>query len=85
MVEGAAYVGSWLYASRDMFVWGKPRGHNFLDSGSLSDPYSFFTDPDPVLKRKYGSRSRAKFLQELKKFLFKRCPLSMFIFINVLQ
>ena len=34
MVEGAAYVGSWLFASRDMFVWGKPRGHNFLDSGA---------------------------------------------------
>ena len=25
MVEGAAYVGSWLFASRDMFVWGQPR------------------------------------------------------------
>jgi len=34
MVEGAAYVGSWLYASRDMFVWGQPRGHNLLDSGA---------------------------------------------------
>lgn len=34
MVEGAAYVGSWLFASKDFFVWGKPRGENFLDSGS---------------------------------------------------
>ena len=34
MVEGAAYVGSWLYASRNMFVWGQPRGHNLLDSGA---------------------------------------------------
>jgi len=34
MVEGAAYVGSWLYASRSMFVWGQPRGHNLLDSGA---------------------------------------------------
>ena len=34
MVEGAAYVGSWLFASRQMFVWGKPRGQNFLDSGA---------------------------------------------------
>jgi len=25
MVEGAAYVGSWLFASRKMFVWGQPR------------------------------------------------------------
>jgi len=25
MVEGAAYVGSWLFASREMFVWGQPR------------------------------------------------------------
>jgi len=33
MVEGAAYVGSWLFASRDMYVWGKPRGENLLDSG----------------------------------------------------
>jgi len=33
MVEGIAYVSSWLFASRDMFVWGKPRGENFLDSG----------------------------------------------------
>ncbi|XP_023335153.1 alpha-methylacyl-CoA racemase [Eurytemora carolleeae] len=33
MVEGAAYVSSWLFASRDMFVWGKPRGENFLDTG----------------------------------------------------
>ncbi len=35
MVEGAAYVGSWLFASRDMFVWGKPRGENVLDSGAF--------------------------------------------------
>jgi len=34
MVEGAAYVGSWLFASKDMFVWGEPRGHNMLDSGA---------------------------------------------------
>jgi len=33
MVEGAAYVGSWLFASSDMHVWGEPRGENFLDSG----------------------------------------------------
>lgn len=33
MVEGAAYVGSWLFASREMNVWGNPRGENFLDSG----------------------------------------------------
>jgi len=34
MVEGAAYVGSWLFASRDMFIWGQPRGENILDSGA---------------------------------------------------
>ncbi|KAG0717800.1 Alpha-methylacyl-CoA racemase [Chionoecetes opilio] len=34
MVEGAAYVGSWLYTSQDMMVWGKPRGENWLDSGA---------------------------------------------------
>jgi len=34
MVEGAAYVGSWLFASKDMNIWGNPRGQNFLDSGA---------------------------------------------------
>ena len=34
MTEGAAYVGTWLFASKDYFVWGKSRGENFLDSGS---------------------------------------------------
>ncbi|XP_066940541.1 alpha-methylacyl-CoA racemase isoform X3 [Macrobrachium rosenbergii] len=33
MVEGAAYTGSWLYSSRDLYIWGKPRGCNWLDSG----------------------------------------------------
>ena len=31
MVEGAAYVGSWLFASRDMFVWGQPRYRGSTD------------------------------------------------------
>ena len=35
MVEGAAYVGSWLHASKAMpGLWGQPRGCNFLDSGA---------------------------------------------------
>nr|XP_053642964.1 alpha-methylacyl-CoA racemase-like isoform X2 [Cherax quadricarinatus]XP_053642973.1 alpha-methylacyl-CoA racemase-like isoform X2 [Cherax quadricarinatus]XP_053642980.1 alpha-methylacyl-CoA racemase-like isoform X2 [Cherax quadricarinatus]XP_053642987.1 alpha-methylacyl-CoA racemase-like isoform X2 [Cherax quadricarinatus] len=34
MVEGAAYTGTWLYASRDLQIWGKSRGCNLLDSGS---------------------------------------------------
>ncbi len=53
MVEGAAYVCSWLFKSKvgintftftkhlfiqfylqELFVWGKPRGENFLDSGA---------------------------------------------------
>ncbi|CAG0894524.1 unnamed protein product [Darwinula stevensoni] len=34
MVEGAAYVSSWLYKSQDLFVWGKPRGQNALDGGA---------------------------------------------------
>uniref|UniRef100_A0A182J6M1 Uncharacterized protein n=1 Tax=Anopheles atroparvus TaxID=41427 RepID=A0A182J6M1_ANOAO len=34
MVEGAAYVGSWLFRSRDLPVWGKPRGENVLDGGA---------------------------------------------------
>ena len=36
MVEGAAYVGSWLYRSRELPVWGSKRGDNFLDSGNHS-------------------------------------------------
>jgi len=36
MVEGAAYVSSWLFKSQDMFVWQKDkgRGENFLDGGA---------------------------------------------------
>ncbi|KFB39111.1 AGAP008414-PA-like protein [Anopheles sinensis] len=34
MVEGAAYVGSWLFRSRSLPVWGKPRGENVLDGGA---------------------------------------------------
>ncbi|XP_014672563.1 PREDICTED: alpha-methylacyl-CoA racemase-like, partial [Priapulus caudatus] len=34
MVEGAAYVSSFLWKSRDLFLWGKPRGENMLDSGA---------------------------------------------------
>jgi len=34
MVEGAAYVGSWMYSSQDLWVWGKGRGNNMLDSGA---------------------------------------------------
>ena len=35
MVEGAAYVGSWLHASKAMpGLWGQPRGCNILDSGA---------------------------------------------------
>lgn len=29
MVEGAAYVGAWMYTSRDMWIWGKDRGCNW--------------------------------------------------------
>jgi alpha-methylacyl-CoA racemase len=36
MVEGAAYVGSWLYRSRSLPVWGGNRGENFLDTGNHS-------------------------------------------------
>lgn len=35
MVEGAAYVGSWLFKSRDLPVWsGAGRGTNWFDGGS---------------------------------------------------
>lgn len=36
MVEGAAYVGSWLFRSRSLPVWGNERGGNFLDGGNHS-------------------------------------------------
>jgi len=34
MVEGAAYVGSWIYLSQKMMLWGQSRGQNVLDSGA---------------------------------------------------
>ena len=34
MVEGAAYVGSWIYLSQKMPLWGQPRGQNVLDTGA---------------------------------------------------
>jgi alpha-methylacyl-CoA racemase len=37
MVEGAAYVGSWLWTSSDIpSVWGQERGKNLLDGGHLA-------------------------------------------------
>jgi len=41
MVEGAAYVGSWLFQSRDLeLLWSKERGRNLLDGGSpIYDTY----------------------------------------------
>ncbi|KYN05483.1 PREDICTED: alpha-methylacyl-CoA racemase isoform X1 [Cyphomyrmex costatus] len=34
MVEGSAYLGSWLFRSQNMGIWEKPRGKNLLDTGS---------------------------------------------------
>lgn len=34
MVEGAAYIGSWLYRSKNLPIWGKERGDNILDGGA---------------------------------------------------
>ncbi|KAI4464774.1 cerebellin-related [Holotrichia oblita] len=34
MVEGTAYVGSWLYKSQRLPIWGNKRGENVLDSGA---------------------------------------------------
>lgn len=33
MVEGAAYVGSWLMRSQNLPIWGNKRGENMLDTG----------------------------------------------------
>ena len=46
MVEGAAYVGSWLFASRDMFVWGQPR---YWGSTACLDTCLSGDSPDIVL------------------------------------
>ncbi|XP_026090622.1 alpha-methylacyl-CoA racemase-like isoform X2 [Carassius auratus] len=34
MVEGAAYVGSFMWKSRSLGLWNCPRGENMLDSGA---------------------------------------------------
>ncbi|XP_062867315.1 alpha-methylacyl-CoA racemase [Trichomycterus rosablanca] len=34
MVEGAAYVGSYMWKSRALGLWSRPRGENLLDSGA---------------------------------------------------
>ncbi|XP_016976018.1 alpha-methylacyl-CoA racemase [Drosophila rhopaloa] len=34
MVEGAAYVASWLFMSRNLEIWGRERGDNLIDGGS---------------------------------------------------
>uniref|UniRef100_A0A1B0DNP1 Uncharacterized protein n=1 Tax=Phlebotomus papatasi TaxID=29031 RepID=A0A1B0DNP1_PHLPP len=35
MVEGAAYVGSFLTRSQSLPIWGRDRGENMLDTGSF--------------------------------------------------
>jgi len=34
MVEGSAYVASWMFRSRILPIWGNPRGDNMLDGGT---------------------------------------------------
>lgn len=34
MVEGAAFTGSFLWKSRSLGLWSRPRGENMLDSGA---------------------------------------------------
>ncbi|XP_049593887.1 alpha-methylacyl-CoA racemase isoform X1 [Syngnathus scovelli] len=34
MVEGAAYVGSFVWKSRSIGMWDRPRGENMLDAGA---------------------------------------------------
>lgn len=34
MVEGTAYLGSWLFRSQNLPFWGQERGHNLLDTGA---------------------------------------------------
>ncbi|XP_072270077.1 alpha-methylacyl-CoA racemase [Pyxicephalus adspersus] len=34
MVEGAAYLGSFVYKTQNMGLWSRPRGENLLDGGA---------------------------------------------------
>lgn len=34
MVSGTAYLGSWLYRSQKLPIWGNERGNNVLDTGA---------------------------------------------------
>ncbi|KAK6622676.1 hypothetical protein RUM43_008518 [Polyplax serrata] len=34
MVEGAAYLSSWLFRSQNLPIWGQKRGQNVLDTGT---------------------------------------------------
>lgn len=34
MVEGSAYLSSWIFRSQKQPYWGQPRGENMLDTGS---------------------------------------------------
>ena len=34
MVEGAAYLGSWVFKTQDTPIFGNPRGENLLDTGA---------------------------------------------------
>ncbi|KAG7208820.1 hypothetical protein KM043_015010 [Ampulex compressa] len=34
MVDGTAYLGSWLFRSQKSYLWGNERGKNILDSGT---------------------------------------------------
>ncbi|KAJ8919705.1 hypothetical protein NQ315_006233 [Exocentrus adspersus] len=34
MTHGAAYLGSWLYRSQKLPIWGQERGQNLLDTGA---------------------------------------------------
>lgn len=34
MVNGAAYLGSWLYRTQKLAFWGKQRGNNLFDTGA---------------------------------------------------
>jgi alpha-methylacyl-CoA racemase len=35
MVEGSAYVASWMFRSRELPIWSQPRGGNALDGGAF--------------------------------------------------
>ncbi|XP_050400314.1 alpha-methylacyl-CoA racemase [Patella vulgata] len=63
MVEGSAYISKFLWSTRDMMIWGKEKGDNYLDGGAaFYDTYK--TSDDKYMA--VGSLEPQFFIQLLK-------------------